>query len=329
MGTRKNKETEYLYASARVRAAENRLIGADKLESAISSKGTNETEALINSLEGRGDGDKLGAALSAAYAFIAEISPDENISAFLRYSYDCNNIKAAIKCHFRAIDCDEMLFSFGSVSIEKIKKMPVEGDFSALPEHMAKAAEEAFESYAKTKNPQLIDIILDKACFADMIEAAKASGEAFALRLAQEKIDLVNIMMCIRTIRMGNKFAERSVLKDSLIAGGELEIKELFDFSESGEAKIAELLRDTKYAPLAERLGENEKASLAELECECDNFYMKTVKSTKFLPFGAPILCSYLIASEYQVKNLRIILAGKLAGLSPEKLRQRVRISYV
>ncbi len=329
MGIRKNKETEYLYASARVRAAENHLIGSDKLEAAVMANGKGEIEALINGLDGAEGTDKLSLALSSAYDFIGEVSPDESISSFLRYIYDCNNIKSALKCHFRKIDPDEMLFSFGTVAPEAIKKMPIDGDYSALPKNMANGAEEAAMAFVKTRNPQLIDIILDKACFADMLDAAKKSGENFVLRLVVEKIDLINIMMCVRTLRQGGGFAEAAVLIESLIDGGEIEKERLISAFELGSEKLCELVRDTKYAPVAGILSKGESITLSELECAFDNFYMETVRSTKFLPFGAPILCSYLIAMEYQVKNLRIILAGKEAGLPAEKLRRRVRTSYV
>ena len=125
MGIRKNKETDYLFASARVRAAENRLIGSDKTESAINAKDETEIESLIGSIgSAYGASDKLSAYLGRAYSFIAEISPNENIASFLRYGYDCNNIKAALKCHFRETDCSEMLFSFGTVAVDKILAMP-------------------------------------------------------------------------------------------------------------------------------------------------------------------------------------------------------------
>ncbi|MBE6538153.1 MAG: hypothetical protein E7671_01650 [Ruminococcaceae bacterium] len=331
MGKRNNKETEYLYASARVRATESRLIGADKLEAAISSKGLAETEALISSLDiGEGkteSADKLGDALSSAYSFIGAISPDDSVAAFLRYAYDCNNIKAALKCFFRGIDPGEMLFSFGTVSKDEIKEMPVKGDFSALPKNMSEAASEAFDAYSETKNPQLIDIILDKACFRDMLSAAEESGEDFIVSLTRKKIDLVNIMMCVRTARMGGGFAEREVLHSSLISGGELDVETLF--ASESEEDIALILRGGEYDGVSELMLSGRDVTLAELECACDNIYMTAVKRTKYIPFGASVLCSYLIAVEYEIKNLRIIHAGKLAGLSPDKIRERVRLSYV
>lgn len=326
MGTRKTKETDYLFASARVRAAENRLIGADKTESAINAKDSSEIEALIGSVSApEGSSDRLSAYLGSAYSFIAEISPSEDIASFLRYSYDCNNIKAALKCHFRETDCSEMLFPFGAVTVDKILAMPRELDFSALPKHMSEAAKEAFEAYAKTGDPQLIDIILDKACYRDMLDAAKSDD--FAYDLVRMKIDLTNIMMCIRIIRMGGGLSERDVLERSLIEGGYLDRMKLYD--SRSENEIAMLLSGSEYSSLSAFLDDGGKISLAEIERRCDDIYMKKVRTTKSLPFGAPLLCAYLVAVEYEVKNLRIILAGKRAGLSGEKIRDRVRLGYV
>ncbi len=327
MGTRKTKETDYLFASARVRAAETRLIGSDKTESAINAKDATEIEGLIDSIgSAEGTSDKLSAYLGRAYSFIAEISPNENIASFLRYGYDCNNIKVALKCHFRETDCSEMLFPFGAVPVDKILAMPKELDFSALPKHMSGAAAEAFDAYAKTSDPQLIDIILDKACYADMLEAAR-EGDDFAYDLVKTKIDITNIMMCIRIIRMGGGFSERDVLQRSLISGGYLDEKLLYEAKSENE--ISSLISGSEYDALSAFLSDDGATSLAEIERRCDDIYMNKVRKAKSMPFGAPLLCAYLVAVEYEVKNLRIILAGKRAGLSGEKIRERVRLGYV
>ena len=48
-------------------------------------------------------------------------------------------------------------------------------------------------------------------------------------------------------------------------------------------------------------------------------------RSFPALVFGAEIAIGYIVALEYEVKNIRIILAGKDAGLSPEVIRERLR----
>ena len=56
---------------------------------------------------------------------------------------------------------------------------------------------------------------------------------------------------------------------------------------------------------------------------------MEVAREAKMVSFGAEILVGYLIAREYEVKNLRILLAGKSVGLTTDALRERMRLSYV
>jgi len=60
-----------------------------------------------------------------------------------------------------------------------------------------------------------------------------------------------------------------------------------------------------------------------------DNKLMQHVKSAKYVSFGIEPLVGYLIAKENEIKIARIIMAGKLAGIPSEQLRERMRETYV
>ncbi len=323
---KKKSENEYIFASVRIRSAQNRLISSDKLLSAVNAKDASEVESLIASIEGgEAAEEKLNAFLKEAYSFAEEISPEASLVSLMRYVYDCNNIKSVLKCYFRGIECPrgEMLSEIGSIPLDTVKRLSTEKNFSDLPKNMGKAAEEALDAYAASHDPQLIDIILDKACYRDMLTAAIESGEPFAAELVKSKIDLTNILMAVRCLRMGGERASE-LFKRSALEGGNISRDELFG---KDAADIAALLTGGEYSPLSELISSG--ASLSEIECRCDNIYMKKVKSASEIPFGASLISAYIAASEYQVKNLRMISAGKNAGLSPELLRERVRLSYV
>ena len=69
--------------------------------------------------------------------------------------------------------------------------------------------------------------------------------------------------------------------------------------------------------------------SLSAFERCCDDFFMEKVKGAKFVSFGAEVAIGFLLAHEYEIKNLRIIFAGKDAELGSDTIRKRLRISYV
>jgi len=60
-----------------------------------------------------------------------------------------------------------------------------------------------------------------------------------------------------------------------------------------------------------------------------DNKLIEYVKSAKYISYGIEPLAAYLIAKENEIKIARIIMAGKLAGIPSELIRERMRETYV
>ena len=60
-----------------------------------------------------------------------------------------------------------------------------------------------------------------------------------------------------------------------------------------------------------------------------DNYWMSLILENKFIPAGLEVMIAFLAAHEYEVKNLRIVLSGKEAGIATATIRERIRDSYV
>ena len=329
------RETDFMYSSARVRVLENYLVGRDKLEHMLDSRSSGEiTEALsdlgfdiVRSGTDINREETLLSVLKKAYAEISSLCADLPILEFLRYQYDCNNIKAVIKCNSRNVDPRGMLFDFGTVSSERISELIRDKKYEELPKNMAEATAHAIDAFAESSNPQLVDLILDKACFRDMLEAAEQTGVDYIVELVKTKIDLLNIITCIRILGMGLYFAAEPLMRDAFLEGGTLDIQFFISGLEYGLQKLFEAI---EYTPYARFLRHVEPSSpLYLIEKEADNFWLQKAKAAKYVPFGAPVLVGYMIALEYEVKNIRIILAGKDAGLSAETIKERLRETYV
>ena len=56
------------------------------------------------------------------------------------------------------------------------------------------------------------------------------------------------------------------------------------------------------------------------------NDYLKTAR---LVPFGDAPVVAYLAAKENEFTAIRILLTGKLAGLEPDTIRERLRDAYV
>ena len=328
---------DYLYGSAHVRALENAIVGRDRILRMAQSKSVEDAYALLSEagipLVRNGEGricreETLLSILKRAYETVVALVPDSGAIRLWLYPYDCNNVKATIKAFIRGIDPDSMTFDFGTVPVGAIAEMVKKGSFYGLPTAMLKAAHDAVSAYAKTKNPQQIDLILDRACYADMLREATASGNEFVLRLVRARIDLINVSIAIRILRMRCGDAGVALLTESMLYGGEIDREVLIAHFGKGEASLLSYLHSTSYGRFADAFLASDGAT-SSLDRVADDFLMEIVKETKFIPIGLEVMVAFLLAHEYEVKNLRIVLAGKEAALAASIIQERIRESYV
>ena len=328
---------DYLYGSAHLRSLENAIIGRDRIIRMAESKSVSDAYELLAEFGIDVLRDENGNALreatllgilKKAYRTVNELTPDSAPLKLWLYPYDCNNVKAAMKAFIRGIDPQSMMFDFGTVAVEDVIQMVSTGRFWGLSPMMLRAAEEAASAYAKTKNPQKIDLILDRACYADMLSSAYASWNEFVIRLVRAKIDLVNLSITLRILRMNSGEAGRGLLSEALLSGGTIDTAELLSLYSTNEEALVAAVARSEYSKLATLYGESDR-SVAAFDRLSDNYWMGLILETKFVPVGLEVMVAFLLAHEYEVKNLRIVLSGKEAGLSAKTICERIRESYV
>ena len=328
----------YLYAGARLRALENALIGRERMERLLLCETTDDCWRLLEEWgvrlvrrDGSDAPDReatLTARLSDSYAEVLSSTDGAAFARLRLLPYDCNNIKSAIKCQKRGLDPSRMLITLvGGIPTETVCAAIDRRAFELLPYPFADAAREATEQLSRTGDPREVDRILDAACYAGMLALARESGVPLALELVVKRIDLTNVMIAIRSIRMGGD-AGRRTLAAFFLPGGRLSLSELSEWSAAGEDALLDRLGFTVLERFARSARESDR-SLAALERCADDDLMETAREAKFAPFGAEIAVGYLTACEYEIKDLRILLAGKSVGLDADALRERMRSSYV
>lgn len=336
-----SKPTEYMYASSRVHALERYMVGRERMDALMACHGTEEALSrlaeygltLPETDKGLGAAweELLLSALRRAYDEVETAVPDHAPFRAYRYPYDCNNLKVALKCAVRGIPTEGLLFDFGTVPADLVESTLREGKEATLyPPAMAAAVAEAREAFGEAADPRRIDAVLDRACYADMLTTLSTLGDETVTGWLRAKIDLVNILICLRILRMNRGAAGEAFLSDTLLDGGTLSERFFAEAYAAGESGLWSALLPTPYAALS-RVGGNDgdALSLAAVEKAADDLWMGTVRDGSRVPFGPCVVAGYLIGWETAVKNMRILLAAKEAGLSDELLRERIRASYV
>ena len=291
----KVKDTNYLAITAMLAARETKMLSAERMERMIDAP-TNDEAAKI--LEECGYGDLSG--LSAKEA------------------------GAALEAHIAAL-FDEVEGMVPEVQLVQLFRLKYDYH-NAKALIKAQAMVSAAAILARTTNPQAADFELDRAYFAQMLDLANGlSDGGFAKGYVQLQIDSANLRAAVRTRRMAK---DADFLKTALIPGGTIGTDRVLAAFDSAEVLTAlygnTWLGNAAAAGAAAMSG----GALTAFELLCDNALMDYIRAAKLRSFGAAHVSAYLAAMENETTAARMILTGRLAGLQPAVIRERLRETY-
>ena len=328
---KKLKDTDYLFLSARIRSLECNMLTKPRIERMLQAETAAESAQVLTEL-GYPPFDAaseagLNAALSQAradmFADLARFMPDPALLDVFKLKYDYHNVKALIKS--QGADVSALLVDAGRIrSGEMAAKYQHSGKWDFLPAPMKGAAAEAVRVLAETGDPQRSDFVLDRAYFAEMLALSKASRCPFLVDYVRTLIDAANLRSAVRTERMHRVGA---FLQQVLFDGGAVSVDRILADISNG---VAALYRAT---PLREAAVLGEEAvsggSLTAFEKACDNAVLAKVGEARSVPFGPQVVIGYVAARENEFTTARIIMSGRMAGLSGDIIRERLRDCYV
>jgi V/A-type H+-transporting ATPase subunit C len=269
--------------------------------------------------------DMLREETSRLYDYLKEISPEPEIFDIFAYRYDSHNIKVLLKSELSGMDYEGLLADNGVIEKNALSILVRERDLGKLEPEFEKAVTESLDTYARTKDPQIIDILVDGAYYRLFLRKAKATGSKFLVSFASKVIDIANISAFIR---VKSKMEDLDLLSKVLIPGGGIKEKEYLDsFSRELEA-FREVLKGTGYGELLDIITDS-GGGVTEFEKACDNHVMEFVRKFRHKAFGIEPLIGYMLGKETDVKNARIILVGKVNRMNSDVIRERLRNGYV
>lgn len=328
---KKSENTKYLFLTAMLRAREAGMLSGEKVERMLSAPGFAEACAVaadcgypdMSGMGIREVEDTLAAHRREELEDIALIVPDSELVDLFRLKYDYHSAKVMIKSD----GVSKQLLSFeGRVEAAEFLKAFAKNELIMLPQTLAEAIVDAKSMLARTGNPCLADLILDRAYFAEMAEMANSLELPFAENYVRLLIDSTNLKVLIRS-RIAGKRPE--IVGELLFEGGSM-LKESIVENAENDDEIARLFASAGLGAAAEKgLAVLSGGSMTEFELCLDNTINEYLSDAVRIGFGPAVVISYLAAVENEVMTLRIILTGRLMGISQEALRGRLRDSYV
>lgn len=323
----KIKDTDYLYATMRVRANEKNLLTERDISRMCDAKTASEAAKILSDA-GYGDiaggsfsevSDAIAAMREKTGKLIDEICENRAVFNVFALKYDFHNIKTVIKSSLSGTDAERLLSDSGTVSKEDIVSAYQTGDVSALPEKMGEALREARDILSRTGDACLADITLDRVYFEMLADTAQSSGSEFLRGYVALLADIANLRTAVRAARQGR---DDDILRRALVPGGKVRTDALLVRDFAGACA------STSLAAAAE-LGEHALmpgGTLLEFERALDLAGIEYMKSARYVAFDERPIIAYIAAREAEEMTIRIIMAGKAEGLSADEIKSRLRV---
>ena len=174
--TRACRDTDYLFVSAYLRAKEPQLLSREKAERMLASS----VQEAARILEGCGYADVLSVGLdralndrrTAVFDDLEAIAPKDGIVSLFRMRYDYHNAKTSVKAEAMDKDPSGLLLGGGRVDAQALKTAYETGEAGPAPQAVLEAMTAARDALSRSADPQLADLILDRAYFAEYHAAA-------------------------------------------------------------------------------------------------------------------------------------------------------------
>ena len=323
----------FIQSSVRIRHAEKKLLTKQQLQRLADAKNLEDAIKLLNETSYSSELSKLdrpenyeqvlSEVLNKTYKEAMEISPEKSLVEILSCKYDYHNLKVLVKENILKEKFDSMYCMLDGNEIEAFRELALKND-----EGLSKDFKECLDFFETTMDPQDIDIFIDKKYFEKVLSLA----EEFKLEMITEyfkaMIDFINLRTFIRC-RKQNQVKE--TLEKVLIKGGDVETDKILDMFYEDIEILPIKLKAYKIGRVLSKIVEEYKNtnSLNSFEKSMDDYLVEIVRKAKSIHYGAEVIFSFLFAKELEIKNLRLILVGKVNGLSADFIKERLREVYV
>lgn len=326
----KVNDRDYLALTAMLRAREARMLDRDRMDRMLAAPSYAEAAKLLtdcgyedmSAMDAKGVDAVLNAHRAAVYGEIGRMAPEPELVDAFRLKYDYHNAKVVVKAEGAGVGGAHLLSDAGRVPSEAVVKAYAEDEYRDLSGAMGKAMQEARATLAKTGNPQLADFILDRAYFAELAAIAGKVGSRFLGGYVKVLVDSANLRSAVRTVRMGRG---QDFLMMALIPGGSVSPERLAQAASTGDGLpalfTATTLQDASVLGAEAMKG----GSMTKFELACDNAITAYLASARLVSFGSEPVVEYLAMVETEITAIRMILTGRLAGIEPDVIRERLR----
>jgi len=340
----------FAYVNARVRSMESRLLDEHKINELIEAAGMSEFIGFLEDTDygpylSEASNDSLGIEkalnthLAHVYQTLASISPDKakKILRLFEKKFDVQNIKTLLRAKYVGLNAEEtfkLIIPLGTIPENKLRELcetkSIEEVLNGLEgTEYSKILSNELAMYEQTGKLISFELALDKYILEGLWKSVGIEGisEDIFKEFVGAMIDIENLKVILRA--KSDNLSSDDILNYILNVGYEIapwKLKELAE-AESIEGVIS-ALEGTRYGSIiSENLEEYEKTgSVYVFEKALDKHLAEVGKKLSLRqPFGVGPIIGLITSKEQEIKNLKIIIKGKIEGLSSNQIRELLK----
>jgi V/A-type H+-transporting ATPase subunit C len=358
-------EFSWAYASGRIKIVEKELLPGSALRQLADAKTLEAAIAFLHdTCYGRHHMETqssptsfdlpLHEALSDAYDSVLSFAGEPLAVTVFRARHDFHNVKVTVKHLCLGVPFEEeALSTVGNLDAPEIEALLDRGVIPGTETGMPSGTESAEREDILIEEKALVSAYLTAR---DLVEREKASCSHAALALLADgsvdasyygwassllkklgypelsgflaaEVDLLNLRMAVRATRCG---IPASLFRQIVLSGGGTGESRIRDAYGLGLGEVEQMYSKTPWAGLAASGVARAKRgeSLTTWEKECDDALIRVYKRARYIAMGPEPVVGYLLGKEAEVRNLRVILAGKQSQLPPAEILERLRETY-
>lgn len=339
----------FAYPAARVKAIGNPYIRPDKVRELLESKSASEVMDKITELEhkigasGDVDVDKIERSLNVTYLQecekIVHTAP-EGVKPFFRaylMMLEAEQLKIAIRAKKVGLPPEEIekkLISTGNVTSALIKRMADADGMEDLVMILqntpyGRPLSDALLEYAKMTSVLSLELALDKFVFQQLHNSKQHVDVGMVdpiKKFIGVYVDITNIKMVLRAKK---DEVEAETMQKYILSGGlelsEASLKQISEYKNVME--IVTQFEETVYMSSLEKVIPEYEAtkSIYPFEVALDKFLLNSVSFLATVyHLGVGPLIKFIVAKQYEVRNIGAAIRGAHEGVSLEKMKKIV-----
>jgi len=318
-------DIRYGYAVGRVRVLEGRLLSRATFERLLDAPDLREQRRILAEthvgryLEGVETAEDVERALEASLAdlydeFLRRADLPPAVVAYFEAPHDYANLRAALKARVLGVSSGSLLSSLGSAPADAFS-----GDGAALPDDL-RALLTAYDDAEEPPPLDDLESMVDRALFAALASAARASRVRFLRDLVTLRVDIANARVLVRARAKALPSAE---VVARMVPGGSESLEALApNVAKMSGAELADALAATRTLGT---MSESDLTDVHHFDVAADAVVAERMLAARRAAGGAEPVLAYVLGREAEVLLLRTAVVGRLAGVDSESVRARMK----